>query len=1272
MSETGRIVIKKKSAIVSDEQPKQYRKATDYERKKDIREHALYAPDTYIGNIEQRERNEIVYDTETDSIINKTISISNGFERLFVEVYTNASDNVGESRRARVDPGSIEVQMDRKVLSLRNEGIPIPVEMDPKENMYTPYMIFGTFWSSSNYKEERNEAGRNGYGAKLVNLFSKWFSIEIGDNYNRLKYTQKWHNNMESFDEPIIEKYNGKPYVKITYELDFERFGYTEYPDEAFALFERHCIDISLNASIPVYFNGKKIFFEDIRDYARMIYGERALENSFIHYEWPAGTETFSKKNGVIVAKDKFVVPTARMCVLDTPYDSYNVSFVNGMMTREGGDHLTAAIRSATALVIKKANERSEPKTKTSTKGAQKDEKPKKPRALITLADVKQHISVVLCFRVVNPGWESQTKTLYSHPKKQPPIVFNIPEKKLEQTLKWEIMDTLLNTVERKQDKKLTNTDGRKLKEIGPFPGRDANYAGTNKSHTCSLLVIEGKSASNYVECMISELKSRNVMGYFQLRGKMLNVMKASRDQIAENPEIKNLKRVIGLKDGVDYSNEKDFMRLRYGEVIFITDQDVDGEHIKALGINYFHCRFPELLARGFFSWLATPLVRVQKGKEKVIFYTLNEFDEWKQSMTGNWSIKYCKGLGTSTREDVKYDMSNNPIYVSAEYDEDAPGYIELAFHPKLAGDRKKWIKSYSKENDDIIRPEMKISSFINYDLVKYSIYNVRRSIPAWDGLKPSQRKILWASYMKWKWSPNDTKYRKIKVSEFGGFVSEKTDYHHGETSLYGAIIAMAQDFVGSNNLPYFFPDGQFGSRNEGGKDHASPRYIFTYPQWWLPYVYRHEDFAIMEHEKDDQNKEIEPVVFLPIIPMALVNGAEGIGTGWSTFIPSCNPLDVIRWYINRIRNADNTQMVPWYRGYEGQLYIIDRKHMKKSEEEGIIEVNGIRGDISNTDDVEGEAVDDLFLEHQEGGQQNEEDIKEKLRKAREKIISDRSKQPSSVPAYRMVTIGSYEEYDKYVLVKELPLGMWNKKYDDWLSELAVTKEEWIDTDIKVKEDDAEEKKKKKPIMIKKLDSHDVIDIKDDKQHFKLYGFRNPNQTTLRLKRGFGLTNMFLLTTEGKPIKYNTLEEVLEDFYNRRLPYYSLRKESMLKSISSQINKTDQKVAFILAVVEKRLKIRNVSKEVIFSRMDELGLNKEIYKETKLSSINKESVEKLLRQKEELIVEERKLKSTPSKQLWLSDLSELERQYVSHFPEEGGEGYDIDQDEQYTEEMFSE
>jgi DNA topoisomerase-2 len=165
---------------------------------------------------------------------------------------------------------------------------------------------------------------------------------------------------------------------------------------------------------------------------------------------------------------------------------------------------------------------------------------------------------------------------------------------------------------------------------------------------------------------------------------------------------------------------------------------------------------------------------------------------------------------------------------------------------------------------------------------------------------------------------------------------------------------------------------------------------------------------------------------------------------------------------------------------------------------------------------------------------------------------------------------------------------------------------------------------------------------------------------------------MFLLTTEGKPIKYNTLEEVLEDFYNRRLPYYSLRKESMLKSISSQINKTDQKVAFILAVVEKRLKIRNVSKEVIFSRMDELGLNKEIYKETKLSSINKESVEKLLRQKEELIVEERKLKSTPSKQLWLSDLSELERQYVSHFPEEGGEGYDIDQDEQYTEEMFSE
>lgn len=1264
-----KITIRKKieqTEEFQNEPTKQYKKGSDYKKMEDIREHILFAPDTYIGNIELKERLELIFDTSTNTIVQKEITISNGFERMFMEVYTNATDNIGESRRNKVDPGKIDVRMDRRVLSIRNEGIPIPVEKNEKYEMYVPYMIFGTFWSSSNYKEERNEAGRNGYGAKLVNVFSKWFSIDIGDDYNKLRYQQTWKDNMGSYEEPVITKYTGKPYVQVSFELDFERFGYTEYSDDAFALFERHCIDTSLNALIPVFFNNKKIYFENILDYAALIYSPEALENSFVHYEWPPGTEIIKRKNGVEVAKDRFIVPTARMCVIDTPYESFNISSVNGMLTRDGGDHVTAALKAATSLIVKKVNSKAEVKPKEGAKSKDGTVKKAPNRPLITMADVKQHVSIVLCFRVVNPGWESQTKTVYSHPKKLPPINFNIDEKKLELTLGWNLMDTLLNTMERKQDKKLSRTDGKKSRNIGAFSGRDANDAGTKNSHNCSLLVIEGKSAANYVECMISELKSRDTMGYFELKGKMLNVMKATRDRISENKEIAELKKVIGLKDGTDYSDQKEFMKLRYGNVIFITDQDVDGEHIKALGINYFYCRFPHLLMKGFFNWLATPIVRVQKGKgqksEKKIFYTLGEFEEWKQSMKGEWEIKYCKGLASSSREEVKYDMSHDPIYVNAIYDSEAPGYIELAFHPKLSKDRKQWIAGYNKNNDDIVRPEIEISSFINYDLVKYSIYNLRRSIPAWDGLKPSQRKILWASYLKWNWTTNtegkDKKYKKLKVSEFAGFVSEKTDYHHGETSLHGAIISMAQNFVGSNNLPYFYPDGQFGSRNKGGKDHGAPRYIFTYPEWWLPYVYKKDDFAIMDHELDDQNNKIEPTVFLPIIPMALVNGAEGIGTGWSTFIPSCNPLDITKWYINKILGIQNRQMVPWYRGFEGSLYIIDRKKAKeedqlfKAEKVTHLREEDVIDDVATTvgvdieqekigekrDEIEGENGDENGDEN--GGEKGDE-IEEKEKGKKKKT----EKSDKNVPAYRMVTTGYYEKIGNTTIVKELPIGLWNMKYDNWLAFLTVTKQQ-----IKINDgNEEEEDSKKKTFSVKMLDSYRTIDIKDDKQWFELENFRGANISSLRLKRGHGLTNMYLLTTEGTPIKFNTLDEILEDFYERRLPYFEVRRKYMIKDVENKIMKIDERVAFILAVVEKRLKIRNVSKDIIYQRMQELNLNPEIYKETKISAINKENVEKLLSQKEDLIEEKAQLENTDANSLWLQDLELFEYEYSNRF-----------------------
>ena len=135
------------------------------------------------------------------------------------------------------------------------------------------------------------------------------------------------------------------------------------------------------------------------------------------------------------------------------------------------------------------------------------------------------------------------------------------------------------------------------------------------------------------------------------------------------------------------------------------------------------------------------------------------------------------------------------------------------------------------------------------------------RSIPnICDGLKISQRKILYSAFKK-----NLT--NEIKVAQFSGYVSEQSCYHHGEASLNGAIVGMAQNFVGSNNINLLEPKGQFGTRLQGGKDAASERYIFTELNKLTRMIYPVADDKILEY-LDDDGTLVEPIFYVPIIPM--------------------------------------------------------------------------------------------------------------------------------------------------------------------------------------------------------------------------------------------------------------------------------------------------------------------------------------------------------------------------------------------------------------------
>merc|ERR1719424_516769 len=223
-------------------------------------------------------------------------------------------------------------------------------------------------------------------------------------------------------------------------------------------------------------------------------------------------------------------------------------------------------------------------------------------------------------------------------------------------------------------------------------------------------------------------------------------------------------------------------------------------------------------------------------------------------------------------------------------------------------------------------------NEFINQELVLYAKYDVERMIPSVvDGFKPGQRKVLFGCFKKKVTSD-------IKVAQLSGYVAEQASYHHGETSLQGTIVGLAQSYVGSNNVNLLVPSGQFGTRLCSGKDHAAPRYIFTRLAKATRCLFPQEDDQVLEYLKDE-GQSIEPKWYCPIIPMIGVNGAEGIAVGWSCSVPNHNPRELIANMRKFIRGETMDKLLPWYKGFKGTITELAEKG--KYECTGIVTKRG-------------------------------------------------------------------------------------------------------------------------------------------------------------------------------------------------------------------------------------------------------------------------------------------------------------------------------------------
>jgi len=965
----------------------QFMSESDYQSFDDQKDHVYQIPDTYIGNSVQADREERVLDLETMLFKKSVIYIPEGVERLFIEILSNAGDNSARSLLKGIDPGEINISMTETTIKIRNGGIPIPVEMHKEKKVLVPELIFGRLMSSSSYDKtkKRQFSSRNGFGSKLTNIFSTNFKVTIGDPNHEVLYQKTWSKNMKSQTEHTLTPYpkDKLAFVEIEYTMDFKRFGYEKYPQEAFELYSRHAVDTAFTLKIPVVFNGNKFNIKNAKEYAKLYLGKDAVKNSILYYVWPEGTETFMKKN-VEMAKEKGILPIMELCAVDSPDAAEKVSFVNNMLTRNGGVHYEAAFKAVASGVLDTVNGSSKKK-----KRGEKSEKAHK----LTLGDVKKHVSLFVNCWIDDPIFDSQTK----NELKAPQLKVNINENALKPITRWELLSRLYAELDAKHFRASAKSDGKKTRHLNMTKLEDANKAGTSESSNCTLYVTEGDSALTFSIKLCSHIpngKGRDYIGMYPLKGKMLNVMNAPYVQIAENKEIIDLKKVLGLREGVNYMIEENYKTLRYGHLMVIADADVDGLHILGLLMNFFHCKFPSLIGRGFIKYLRTKILDVKKGNEVIKFYSHHEYEEWKKKTTDYslWHHSYYKGLGTNVDSDI-LDESKDPKIVMTVYDEIAPYSFRLAFDQKLSNNRKDWISQWVPDYTVETMRVQPISSFINHQLIQYSISDIARSIPRFkDGLKISQRKIIWCAMKKWG-KKSGTSAEKIKVAQFASSVADKMNYGHGEQSLSGAIVGMAQNFVGSNNMPYLMRDGEFGTRSKLGHDSAAPRYIFTRQEWWIPLVFKKEDNFILTMAVEE-GEEVEPVSLLPILPMHLINGVLGIATGHSTFIPPHNPLDICYWLESKIKNIPSPQIIPWFRGFNGDVTIKQKKRTNDDSETDLEE------DEEDKDEVE---------------------------------IDENTK-------FTLVTTGNFEIESKKIIVNELPIGRGIHKYKEYLDRLREEK----------------------------------------------------------------------------------------------------------------------------------------------------------------------------------------------------------------------------------------
>lgn len=1119
----------------------------DVQQKTD-KQHILDNPDTYIGSVENIDANMWIMSEDGERIVEKNINYIPGLFKLFDEGIVNCRDHVirMETKVSANVENSVPVSyidvaiQDDGTIVMINDGNGIDVVQHPEYKTWVPELIFGHLRTSTNYNKEEKKivGGKNGFGFKLVLIWSTYGQIETVDHIRGLKYTQEFKNNLDEIGIPKITKASKvKPYTKITFKPDYERLGISGLTSDIIALLKKRVYDISAvtDKTIKVKYNSAVVPTKNFEQYINLYIGDKT-----------AAPRVYEDANG----RWEYAVGL-------TPTNEFvQVSFVNGIYTSKGGKHVEYILNQITRKLTEYIEKKKKVKVNPNT--------------------IKEQLILFLRCDIENPAFDSQTKDYMNTPSTKFGSKCDVSDKFIEKVAKMGVMDAALQLTEVKENKAAKKTDGTKSKSIRGIPKLDdANWAGTERSKECMIIFCEGDSAKTGVISGLSS-EDRNTIGVYPLKGKVMNVRGEATKKVSENKEIAEIKKILGLEMGKNYGSIEDVHKsLRYSKVVFMTDQDLDGSHIKGLCINLFQNEWASLTRiPGFIGFMNTPILKAKKGSTELKFYNEGEYDAWKnETDTKGWNIKYYKGLGTSTKTEFR-EYFEEKKFVGFEHtgvtSDDA---IDMVFNKKRADDRKTWLETVYDRSSfaDTSKQMIPYEEFINKELIHFSKYDCDRSIPnLMDGLKISLRKILFCAFKKRLSS-------EIKVAQFSGYISENSCYHHGEESLNKAIVGMAQNFVGSNNINILFPSGQFGSRIRGGQDASSPRYIFTRLERIARAIFPEQDDNVLNYLNDD-GTPVEPQFYVPILPMVLINGSKGIGTGFSTEIMCYNPLQIIGYLKNKLQQLgsnESEEFLPYYEGFTGDITKIN---------------------------------DSKFL-------------------------------------FR----GKYEkmEQDK-IRVIELPIGFWTEDFKELLCELQNDKDKDGKKVVPLVKDVYENYTDTTVEFVVTFSKGKVAELEALKGDHGTNGL----EKALKLYSTSSTTNMNLFNEDDKLKKYDSVEDIIDDYYVIRLHYYGLRKDYMIDALEKELLILSNKARYIQEVLSDTIDLRKKKKEQInlllsskgYNIIDEDGDFKYLVR-MPMDSVSEENVAKLLQDHDTKQEALDKIKATTIEQMWLQELEVLEQEY---------------------------